>query len=110
MSIEAIQVLSDEIGILQRLSEKALKKKSPLTKSCADKIRDVEMEITRLLSNAGVFDEHSALLEKKRKLRDELDSVIAQIDSQVEQAQNIALYLNSRVEALRAELKASQEG
>ena len=110
MSIEAIQVLSNEVQLLKSLAAKALKAKSPLIKACADKCQQVETEINQLLSKAGVLADYKHLTNKKAALREDLDAMLAKIDDQVEQADNIVTYLNSRIESLRLDLKAKSEG
>lgn len=100
----AIKVLEDEIGILGRLAGQANASKSTYRKQCAEKISDVERQINTLLAKAGVLNEHNELAAKKVSLRKELDNVLSEIDVQIEQAQNIIIYLRSRIAALSAEL------
>ena len=111
MSQEAIDILENEINILKRLSSNIVKKKSALQKRCVDQIKQIEKEINELLSRAGVLSEHAALVQKKRDLNKSLDNALADIDHKVEQANNIAIYLNSRIEAFKFELqKEGEEG
>ena len=99
-----IQVLEDEISILADLAKQANAKKSVYQKQCAEQMSRVDQEINSLLAKAGVLNDYDALGKKKSGLRKELDNILAEIDSQVEQAQNIVIYLRSRIAALSVEL------
>lgn len=108
MSEVAIQVLKDEIELLKRLSIQTGKKKSVFTKQYATERQQVEAEINQLLHRSGIFQEHEALLKKKAHLKKNLDSVLSEIDTKIQQAMDIAAYLQSRVEALEIALRDTE--
>lgn len=111
MSQVAIDILENEIKILIRLSRNISNKKSDLRKQCVEQTRQIDQEIKQLLSRAGVLSEHESLLKKKRDLKKELDRVFEEIDLKVQQANDIAIYLKSRIEAFKFELeKDGEEG
>lgn len=109
MSKSAIEVLTEEIAILQRLSQNVQRQRSDYIKHFVDKISDVEKEIKILLGKAGVLNEHEGLLKKKRELKKQSQQVQEEIDLKVQQAMDIATYLQSRIAALEAQFKKDNE-
>ncbi len=109
MSMTAIQVLKEEIAILQRLSKNVRQKRSDYIKHFAGQISDVEKEIKILLGKAGVLNKHEELLKKKNDLKKQSQQVQEEIDFKVQKALDIALYLQSRIEALEAQFKKDNE-
>ena len=111
MSQAAIDILENEIEVLIKLSSNIMKKKSVIQKQGVDEIRVIDQEIKQLLNRAGVLDEHEALLKKKRDLNADINLMLADIDHKVEQANHIAIYLKSRIDAFKIELeKDGEEG
>jgi len=103
MANTAVEVLLREIEILDGGVRGISDQREHYQQEAVDKIKEIDVEITKLLQRAGIYQEHQDLRHRKVLLRQEMDKQLQRLNGQKDQILLIRNYLADRLKAYRAE-------
>lgn len=104
----AVELLLREIEILDGGVQGLSDQREQYQQEVIDRLKKIDVEITKLLQRAGIYKEHQDLRHQKVLLRQEMDTRLQRLNGQKEHILLIRNYLADRLKAYQAEEKDAE--